>query len=631
MRVDVKKFLFAAVSDEKETFFKGAQKLGVIEFIDVEGKGKLDTPKEISDITQAIKVLRGQEPMTQIELDSIGDADRITNEVLELKAKHAKEEEKLRVLSLDLQRVQPFGDFSFEELKEIEKEGKRQAQFFCSKRGIKENLPDYPGLIYVASDEDLDYFFSLSEKPVQYDQMIEIKIDKTSGELKQEIEEASRRERKLEAVLKGYAKYYQFLHEGLKYHLNRYHLTHAAGLAQLPEEGLFVVEGWVPENKIEEVAAYANDNGVFMDEVATEANDRIPTYLENEGWGKVGEDLVGIYDTPSDTDKDPSLWVLLCFGIFFAFIVADGGYGLVYLLACAYFWWKFPKVEGLKRRILSLATFLSACCVIWGLLISSFFGVTLGIDNPIRKYSPLTFMVEKKAQWVMQNDPKTFKEWSQKFPEIKNAADGEALIREGKALLSSLADGALLELALFFGVIHIILGMIRYLKYNKAFLGWILFLIGSYLYFPYYLGVPSLLNYGFGIPLKEGGELGLQLIYIGITLAIVIAVIRDKLLGLTEGMNLIQIFSDVLSYLRLYALGLAGGIVGGVVNDAAAGLPMLFAILLALIGHGVNMALGIMGGVIHGLRLNFLEWYHYSFEGGGKKFKALDKLETNLD
>jgi V/A-type H+-transporting ATPase subunit I len=62
-------------------------------------------------------------------------------------------------------------------------------------------------------------------------------------------------------------------------------------------------------------------------------------------------------------------------------------------------------------------------------------------------------------------------------------------------------------------------------------------------------------------------------------------------------------------------------------TDLAAGMNFVLGFGLLLIAHIVNLTLGIMGGVIHGLRLNFLEWYHYSFEGGGKRFNPLKKID----
>src|SRR5690606_36475467 len=92
---------------------------------------------------------------------------------------------------------------------------------------------------------------------------------------------------------------------------------------------------------------------------------------------------------------------------------------------------------------------------------------------------------------------------------------------------------------------------------------------------------------------------------------------------LMETLNVIQVFSDVLSYLRLYALGLAGMIVAQTFNELGAKFGIVVGILIILVGHTVNVSLSIMSGVIHGLRLNFLEWYHYCWEGGGKLFNPL--------
>ncbi len=92
-------------------------------------------------------------------------------------------------------------------------------------------------------------------------------------------------------------------------------------------------------------------------------------------------------------------------------------------------------------------------------------------------------------------------------------------------------------------------------------------------------------------------------------------------------MNVIQIFADIMSYLRLYALGLSGALVVSTLNEFASSMNIVLAALLLIVGHVINLGLCLMGGTIHGLRLNFLEWYHYSFEGGGKAFCPLKKIE----
>ena len=99
-------------------------------------------------------------------------------------------------------------------------------------------------------------------------------------------------------------------------------------------------------------------------------------------------------------------------------------------------------------------------------------------------------------------------------------------------------------------------------------------------------------------------------------------------MGILEITSLTAIFADILSYLRLYALGLSGSVVTATINDIAGSINLtFFAVALWIIGHIINMALSVVGGVIHGLRLNFIEWYHYSFEGGGKAFTPLKKIQ----
>ncbi|MCB1136617.1 MAG: V-type ATP synthase subunit I, partial [Chlamydiia bacterium] len=131
-----------------------------------------------------------------------------------------------------------------------------------------------------------------------------------------------------------------------------------------------------------------------------------------------------------------------------------------------------------------------------------------------------------------------------------------------------------------------------------------------------------------GVDKTAGAEAGLELLYGGMGSALLLAIIQNKGAGVLEIMNLIQVFADVLSYLRLYALGLAGAMMSATFNQIGAEVSFVAGMLIILIGHTVNIVLSIMGGVIHGLRLNFLEWYHYSFEGGGKLFNPLRRLSA---
>lgn len=120
----------------------------------------------------------------------------------------------------------------------------------------------------------------------------------------------------------------------------------------------------------------------------------------------------------------------------------------------------------------------------------------------------------------------------------------------------------------------------RYADKNWAGIGWALFILGAYLYFPSILGAVSLIHYLFHVPYVAGALLGKYLVYSGIGLAAVLALIQRRLAGLGEVMHVIQVFADVMSYLRIYALSLAGMIMASTFNDIAMSMPFYIGILI---------------------------------------------------
>jgi V/A-type H+-transporting ATPase subunit I len=636
MRIDLKKFLFIGLREDKTRFFTEAQKLGIIDFIET-APSNIVGSDDTSLYMDAIRVLRGVPPLEQEENPSIA-AHAAAQLIVDLKHRRDRLEEKMRVIKLEIHRIQIFGDFSLSDLKVLKDKGGRVLQFYSGKKGAEERLRKEKDLIYVGSENGLDYFFGIHKAPKTYEGLVEMMVDRSLSELHSDLASAENERRQVETELHGFAKYSSYLHHALVGAMNAQQLNYANAKAVPKLEGsLFTASGWVPESKISQLDAIASKMDVHMEEVAINPQDTVPTYLENEKLGRIGEDLVMIYDSPSTTDKDPSLWVLFGFLLFFSMIVGDGGYGSVYLGLALYIRYHYPNLKGVKKRVLNLFTMLCVGCIGWGILTTSFFGLLVAPDNPIRKFSLVSFLSEKKAEYHHGLLDAKYLDWEKSYPALKGASGGSQLISLGYIesagkknfeLLSNLTNEVMLEIALFIGVVHIFIGLLRYLPRNYPNIGWMLFLVGAFLYLPTYLGAPTFVNYWLGLSQDIAGRVGGQLLSLGIPLAIVLSIFKNGLLGLTEVMNLIQVFADVLSYLRLYALGLSGSIVSATINDVADLLPFIFAVMLIVVGHLVNMLLGIMGGVIHGLRLNFLEWYHYSFEGGGKKFKPLALKEV---
>jgi V/A-type H+/Na+-transporting ATPase subunit I len=634
MREDVRKFLFIGLEEDKDAFFQRAQEEGLIHFIDPNQSAHKEVPQDVQRVTAAIKVLRGLPPREQEENYNGLNADHIVDAILNLHEQNEKLLEEMRVTAIEISRIEPCGDFSFEDIAYIEKKGKCKIQFFCARPNLFEEEPEPENLIFVTSEHGLDYYVAINDHPVSYERMIEMKFDHSLGELRQREKLAQKEHHKVEHELKSYAKYNEFLHHALVDKLNQYHLYNAQTYVQQAMGGkLFAVEGWVPVNKVDQVKEVIGNLNIYSEEIAIEPTDVVPTYLENHGLARLGEDLVHIYDTPSASDKDPSMWVLGGFALFFAFIIGDAGYGLIYLALALFLRYKYPNLKGAARRALNLFTVLCVGCVIWGTLMTSFFGMQISLDNPLRKLSLVQWLAEKKAAYHIMHDDEVAKEWVEKYPELRNVKDPHEFVSfspapgQGHLILNKLTDNVMFELALFVGVVHLIISLLRYTLRNWQNIGWVAFLIGAYLYFPSYLKTPSLLNYVGGIDLVKGGAFGLQLMLAGIGAAWILSIIRHGWTGVFEVMVLIQVFADTLSYLRLYALGLAGAIVASTINEIASGMPLFIGILLILISHFVNIILATMSGIIHGLRLNFLEWYHYSFEGGGKQFQPLKLLK----
>lgn len=634
MRVDVKKFLFIGVEQDRAAFFAKAQEAGVIHFIEGGPATVKSVSPEIDNLMEAIKVLRGLAPMEQEEIEEFALADGLAHKILQFRHHIDKLHEEERIVRSEISRVHAFGDFSLDDVAYLEREGKRKIQFFSAKRGVAAENPLPDEVLFVGSEHELDYFVAINRQPTQYPGLVEMRIDQPLGRLEQRKKAIAHELHETERRLKGYGKYNTFLHQALIHELNTFYLNAAkSGSTAILDDALFVTTGWIPVTKIEAVEKVVADNKVQMEEIAIEPEDKVPTYLENEGVHRIGEDVMRIYDTPSKTDKDPSLWVLVSFAFFFAFIIGDGGYGFIFLAAALYIQYKHKNLRGWKNRFVKLIMILGVACIGWGLLTNSFFGIEFSQDNPIRKVSVLNWLVEKKTEYHFERKDAIYESWVKKYPELEAAKDPHAFLETGSheypSMTNEFSNSIMMELALLIGVIHVIISMSRYLTRNWIFLGWILFIIGGYFFCIEYLGATSILNFAFNIDPNGAALNGRYLMYGGLAIAVVIGIFKHKLLGVLEVMTAVQIFADIMSYLRLYALSLAGAMVTSVANDTAVQLPIILAIVLLIFSHIINLSLSIMSGVIHGLRLNFLEWYHYSFEGGGKRFVPLEKMQID--
>jgi V/A-type H+/Na+-transporting ATPase subunit I len=371
--------------------------------------------------------------------------------------------------------------------------------------------------------------------------------------------------------------------------------------AAFPVEKVYALQGFAPGRKLAVVDALAREAGVVMMEISPDEGERIPTQLENRGVPAVGEQLVSFYDTPSYEDWDPSAVIFLSFLVFFSMIMGDGGYGLVLFAITLFARLKVKKPSVSLRRFFYLAFALSLGTVAYGVASGSFFGVTDA--NPA-------------LGWILEY--KLFN---------GGGTDSETL-------------STMMRISILVGMTHISISLIlktlrllfrfRSVMPSLANVAWI---VAIWTFF-FWWGEPFM-----GVPSKHPLQVN---ILIGCLAAVFVSgaavslnPLKMFLGGFLGVYNGVQFFSDVLSYIRIFALGLSGALISATFNSMAGGIAdigpafIVPGILIAIVGHALNVGLCIMSAVIHGLRLNYLEYYRWSFDGGGRAFKPFRSLLNN--
>jgi V/A-type H+-transporting ATPase subunit I len=625
------------VKKDLDLFFEKAQQEGLFEFIS-QAKKQQQYPKFVQDIITAIKILNKEGDKSLEAYGKEYSLQELVNRIIYLKNTLEKYKEEQRVLAQEILAISHFGDFSFETIEDFQRDSHRVFQFFFRGKN-KRDLPlPSEELIYISSDLHSDYYIGIHEEAKFFPDFVEMRFDKEASLLKAKLEQIEYDLKVYAQELKQLIGYKDFLNESLLNEVNKYSLQSSKKHTVDHFDGeVFSVEAWIPEEDFSKALKLVEDLDVHIEKISIETADRIPTCMKNKGYKRVGEDLVQIYDIPSHTDKDPSLFVLVAFSIFFAMIVADAGYGFVYLLLSLLAWFKIKKKSEAITRINKLFFLISSCCIVWGIMIGSYFGIALSPENPLQRVSVLQELILQKASYHMKMQDEVFRDLSVKIGKnavINSPLDFVVSIKKGSGsfvsypIIEEFNNSILMEIAILTGVIHIIISLLRYGRRNFSSFGWVLFIIGGYLFFPSMMSDATSLFHFLGIiPKKGGAEVGKQLVFLGVGLAWVLALIQHKKKGLEEPLKSIQIFADILSYLRLYALSLAGIIMAGTFNQMGQEVGYVFGFFIILAGHVLNMIIGIMGGFIHGLRLNFLEWYHYCFEGSGKLFNPLRILK----
>ncbi|HRQ05561.1 V-type ATP synthase subunit I [Nitrosomonas halophila] len=369
-------------------------------------------------------------------------------------------------------------------------------------------------------------------------------------------------------------------------------LRHAADTS-LEEDCLFVVQGWVAVPRLAAIQTFADQNHLALLTEEPTYEDRPPTLLSNPQALSGGEELVSFFQTPGYRDWDPSRVLFLSFALFFAMIMADAGYAMLLGVGLLAGWRRLGRSHG-GRRLRHLVGATLGMAIGYGVLVGSYFGLT--------------------------------------------PAEG-SLLSEMHRLDINDTD-MMITIAVIIGVLHLMLAnglkAVYHWGHHSALVavGWNIILLGGAL-----LG--SVKAEVLPVSLDAAGWSGMvigALIVVFYGSSRPVHTLKDMLLRLLGGLyvftNITKVFGDVLSYMRLFALGLASASLALTFNqlsnqvmEAMPGLGVLLGILILLLGHTLNLALAIMSGVVHGLRLNFIEFYNWGLSDEGYPFRAFEKKE----
>ena len=610
------KYSFILLSGETEGFLEKLQELGVVDVTRSARPVDDNSARMLDDAAAAKRIITKLEG---INYDKEADKDAITKaaavsvldnnltegaqksfvELMELEAARNAAEKEMR------SRL-PWGDFDKARLDSLDALGYTVRYYMVPAKKYSEDWAQLYPLEVICQDKANVWFVTICPKGEEYALPVD-PVTAPEGSWKQsedEIKELNARIINTKGALLKYKESIPVIESAYKKGLVDLDMYLAkASTESAADNMLNVLEGFAPVENDELLCSSFDEMGVLYIKEDAKEEDNPPIKLKNNRFVKMFESLTGMYGMPDYGEYDPTPVVSIFFLLFFAMCLGDAGYGLVLILvglALNKGWLKISMFDGLGSLI---ATLGAATAVVGGAL-GTFFGMS--IINLV----PDGTAVKSYYEFVGSNIPTPM---------------GELPFQ--------------MLLALGIGVFHICLAMIikavgytkRFgIKENIATWGWLILIVGGL--------IVALLGVG---KLISAEAIKWAVIVIGVVSALAIYIFntpgRNPLInvgaGLWDTYNMATgILGDVLSYIRLFALGLAGGMLGAAFNDLGTmvlgdgGIGWVFFILILLIGHVLNLLMSCLGAFVHPLRLNFVEYFKNSgYEGKGKTYKPLTK------
>ena len=633
MIVPMKKVSLIIPGEAKEETLITLRKLGIMH-VDIRegtGEGIAGLQEQVALLEQALYIL-GKKKNTDAREADTREALAVSGEIISLQEESRQCQAEKNSLQAELDRLKDWGEVDPEDIRDLAAHG-MDAAFFEMPKSEYEALDDRVKTVRLDTGRNSVRFLVLLSGTEDAEEILS-GLDGYRLELPQ-LSTAVMRERitglqtrmdALETQIASYASYRESIRKAVSSLEKEIEFeTYATGMAETDLSGdaaravsVACFQGYVEAENLDRLKKTAAEHswGLLAEEPCEE--DNVPTKLKNNAFVRLVYPLTDFMGTvPGYFEYDISGWFLAFILIFFGMIFGDGGYGLV-LLAAAAILILHAKCTGKPiAPAFLLAGLFGLSTILWGMLTCTWFGLAPEyIPHWLQRLSvPVISNVYADKLWhpfwtsgtvgltTAQNLQIVC--FSLALVQLTIAHIKEAL--RNRASLKVLGDiGSILQL---FGIFYLVLSLV---------------VNAEVFHFGLVIG---------GIPV---GTVAVVLIGVGFLMNFVFAnydgsIPKAILSSLTNIVSVllgvVNVFSDIVSYIRLWAVGHAGAAISATVNELAGPLLgnfmfMILAIVLLIFGHGLNMILNVLSVIVHGIRLNTLEFSsHLNMSWTGYKFK----------
>ena len=600
------KYSFILLSEQTEGFLNSLQELGVVDIsrslkpIDEQSSGMLaeaDRAKKALSILAACKA--------ESEKDFKFDGCPV-DAVLETQDRIAEISAEIAAAKKEIAVRQPWGSFSSEDIHKLESQGLKLRFYSCMKKKFDPSWAEIQPLEVISETESKVFFVTVSPAQEEYSFPLEA-VPAPEGSVNEEEEKLTLLQNKLEKeqqLLANLKSCSDEIRKAYNDSLSRLDLYFAeAATEKAVDNYLTVLTGFAPTSDDKRLCASFDSMDIYYSHEAATKEDNPPVKLKNNWFAKNFEVLTGMYGVPAYDEFDPTPVLGPFFMLFFAMCMGDAGYGILLMLIALVL--RLKMKDSSLGKMHRLIAFLGGMTFVVGIFLGTFFGMSI-----------------LEASWA----PAWLKGlcidgW---FPDAKIAGFPVQMV-----------------LAVAIGVLHICLAMIiKTINFTKRFgfkktvatWGWTTLIVGGLVVVS--LGMTEVLS---------AEAFKWTIIALAVVSGLAIYVFntpgRNPLLNIGSGLwdtyNMVTgLLGDVLSYIRLYALGLAGGMLGNAFNIMGTmildipvpGVNWVFCIIILIFGHVLNLAMSCLGAFVHPLRLTFVEYFKNSgYEGSGAKYNPLTK------